>query len=169
MSIKANETKLYNGEIIGLRKLGYKIKIPTNTVFGHGDQKLIATKKFNKQTVKVFMLVYPAHFFEIIVPSIEGRIFKITTGSGSVEEYLEALEPAIDMMTKGMVVIKEEKRKIIPINAGVLKLTIRGPLFLLSKLKLLFINVTNSPLVVNENNRIAIEKIPNRLNNRNKL
>lgn len=105
--MRLNETRLYDWEVEGLIRLGYTLELPIDTIFQHSDKKLIATKKINGQTVKVYLEAWPAHFYYITVPTNEGHLYEITTGSGSAETYLEALESTLNLMTESMIGIKQ--------------------------------------------------------------
>lgn len=105
------ETTLYDKEVSGLKRLGYSLKIPADTVFHHLEKQLIATKRIGRNTVKVYMTTLPAHFFTIEVPTIEGKTFLLKTGSGSIDDYLENLQPVIDLIQKSMLVVHEKTEK----------------------------------------------------------
>ena len=103
-----DETTLYDYEISGLKKLGYHLEIPEKTVFHHFNNYLIATKRIGTHKVKVYIETAPAHFFTIEIPTSEGKTFLLKTGSGRVDDYLENLQPTIELIEKSMLVVEEK-------------------------------------------------------------
>ena len=105
------DTTLYDQEVSGLKRLGYRLKIPAHTVFHYRETRLIATKQVGKNTVKVHMTAMPAHFFTIEIPTVEGNTFILKTGSGSIDDYLEQLQPAINLIQESMLTVHEKTKK----------------------------------------------------------
>lgn len=103
-----DDTTLYGSEISGLKKRGYILDIPEKTVFKHLDKRLIATKKVGQHKIKIYMETVPAHFFEIEVPTNEGTTYLLKTGSGNINDYLESLQPAIELIEQSMLVVVEK-------------------------------------------------------------
>ena len=69
----------------------------------------------------------------------------------------------------GRKLIISRKRKILPINTGILKLTKYLHFSFFPRFIPLFTNRINSPLLLNENNRKDVNIMPNKLISRKKL
>jgi hypothetical protein len=106
-----DETGFYKGEVLAIKKYGYKLEVPENTIFKHLDKKRVATKKTPYGTIEIFMSTAPAHFFSFIVPTQEEKLFCIETGSGGLDDYLENMQTTIELINKSMVEINEQKTK----------------------------------------------------------
>lgn len=96
-------SQLYFNELEGLVKYGYKIEVPINKVFKWKEETLIATKQINGITIKIYIIPMPSHFWKIIIPTCVEQTCKITTGSGSIDEFLEKLEPIIPLIINDMI------------------------------------------------------------------
>lgn len=101
---------LYDSEIVGLRKLGYTLMITKKATLRRMEKTLIAYKKIGDTKVEVYLTALPAHFAEIRVP-IEGlnKTAVFGTGSGSIEEYLEKLEPILPRVINDMISVHMEE------------------------------------------------------------
>ncbi len=104
------EGKFYDGEVSGLKKHGYHLEVREDAVFRHLKTKIIATKRIANRKIKIYISTAPCHFFTIEVPSVEGQIFLLKTGSGRIDEYLDNLQPAIELIQKSMLVVSEKTK-----------------------------------------------------------
>jgi hypothetical protein len=105
------ESKFYNGEVKALKQYGYKLEVSPDAVFQCHTSVLLATKKsgFGDRISQVSITGHfaPTHFYTFIIKSNEGYQFELSTGSGSLEEYLPDLDKAIGMIQTGMLTVKK--------------------------------------------------------------
>ncbi len=105
------QSTFYPDEVSGLKKHGYHLEVPEDQIFHHLKQQLIATKRIGNRKIKIYITTAPCHFFTIEIPTTEKSIFILETGSGSIDKYLDNLQPTIELIQKSMLVVHEKIKK----------------------------------------------------------
>jgi hypothetical protein len=91
MQVETELEELYVTEEEWLKKNGYKI---VNRASKLHEKFLIAEKNTENGKIEIYGSFLPAHFFEIVVSTPEKKVV-FSTGSGSLDEYMEKLIPVI--------------------------------------------------------------------------
>lgn len=82
------------------------LNISKNFTLEHAKEKYVGRIKTDSGSIRIWVMAYPAKFWRFEIRSKEtGRITRVSTGSGSIEEYLNMALMILD----GMFVVKEVK------------------------------------------------------------
>lgn len=86
--------------------------------FQSHETTLVAKRSFDSQEdntlkhVEFYISAFPARFLECICYMGDNRILRISTGSGSVSEYIDKIMPILEEMGNDMINIEISKKGV---------------------------------------------------------